>query len=126
MFFAQCAGRIWMSRSRERARKLRAVGRDASLDIVSPRQDIRYADDYENVGPPSTPIASPDRCRMQVLPDQLRQTLAALLRVLGWIAAAVSALVLLAAIAARLDRPTMNFHSYFTAAHLLVEGQPIS
>ena len=63
---------------------------------------------------------------MQVLPDQLTQNRAMLLRVLGWIAAAVSALVLLSAIAARLDRPTMDFHSYFTAAHLVTEGQPVA
>ena len=63
---------------------------------------------------------------MQVLPDQLTQNRAILLRVLGWIAAAASALVLLSAVAARADRPTMNFHSYFTAAHLVAEGQPFA
>jgi len=46
------------------------------------------------------------------------------LRVLGWAAALLVAAAVLARLFLVIERPT-EFHSYYTAAHLIAEGQPI-
>src|SRR5215831_60254 len=49
-----------------------------------------------------------------------------LVQTLGWLAAALAALWLVLEVGERLNRPVTDFHSYFTAAHLVLERKPVA